>query len=209
LALSDLQRAIDLAPENADNYYWLSNVHEKQKAYELAAEDIAVATRLDPVDQHIRDQQETIVTRLVYQGYELSQARKSAEALEKYTAALRLSPDKSDIYQRRARALIDLNRYDPATEDVKRAIQLNPDDYDAYQLLDWLLAQRRDWDQIIQYWSQYIARHSDDGRAYVERGGARYRKGDLRGAVADAKSSADLGNPQGEEAYRRLAPRLR
>ncbi|MGD8712444.1 MAG: tetratricopeptide repeat protein, partial [Thiohalophilus sp.] len=137
-------------------------------------------------------------------GYELNRARKHEAAIEKFNAALSLDPTHADAYNRKASALIKLNELDEALPHAKLAVEYDPDNFAFYQKLDWILAQRKDWDQVISYWSQYIDLHPDDGAAYVERGGAFYHKGDLRSAVADAKVSADLGNPQGKEAYNRF-----
>jgi tetratricopeptide (TPR) repeat protein len=137
-------------------------------------------------------------------GYELNRARKHEAAIEKFNAALSLDPTHADAYNRKAGALIKLNELDEALPHAKLAVEYDPDNFAFYQKLDWILAQRKDWDQVISYWSQYIDLHPDDGAAYVERGGAFYHKGDLRSAVADAKIAADLGNPQGKEAYNRF-----
>ncbi len=138
-----------------------------------------------------------------------SQNPKLAAAIEHFNAALRLDPDNASLHYRRARAYIDRNQHDRALNDLKRAIQLDPNDIDYYLLMDWVLAKRRDWYQIIRYWDQYIELHPDNGRAYAERGGAYYHKGDIASAVSNAKAAADLGNPEGKEAYEKLKHRVR
>jgi hypothetical protein len=44
----------------------------------------------------------------------------------------------------------------------------------------------------------------DDGRAYRERGGTYYQKGDLKAALADAGRAAELGDEEGKKQYERL-----
>jgi tetratricopeptide (TPR) repeat protein len=75
--------------------------------------------------------------------------------------------------------------------------------------VDWLLIKRNEYDQIISYWDEYIARHPDDSRAYLERGGTYYHKGDLREAVRNAKIAAGMGNAEAQQAYERFSRRLR
>lgn len=97
-----------------------------------------------------------------------------------------------------------LKKLDLALADFKKSIELNPRDYDSYISLDWVLCQSRQWDVIIDYWTKYLALEPKDGRAYRERGGTYYHKGDLRAALADAKQAADLGDEEGKRQYERL-----
>jgi tetratricopeptide (TPR) repeat protein len=203
-ALEDLNRAIDLDSEDAEHYYWRSKIYSKLEKYDDAASDIAIAGLLAPWDEKIQSRKDWLVSKLIRLGYELNRARKHEAAIEKFNAALSLDPTHADAYNRKAGALIKLNELDEALPHAKLAVEYDPDNFAFYQKLDWILAQRKDWDQVISYWSQYIDLHPDDGAAYVERGGAFYHKGDLRSAVADAKIAADLGNPQGKEAYNRF-----
>lgn len=203
-ALEDLNSAIDLDSENADHYYWRSKIYSELKQYDNAASDIALAKLLAPWDENIRSKNDWLVSKMIRLGYELNRARKHEAAIDKFTTALSLDPTHADAYSRKANTLIKLNELDEALSHAKLAIEYDPDNFAYYRTLDWILAQQKDWDQIISYWSQYIGLHPDDGAAYVERGGAFYHKGELRYAVADAKTAADLGNPQGKEAYNRF-----
>lgn len=115
--------------------------------------------------------------------------KKNKQVLISYYALLsmmRTSADNKGILQVLQAALA----INPNTYHVRRAAM--------YSL--WLLAKQRDWNQIIDYWDQHIARNPDDNRAYVERGGAYYHKGDMHSAVNDAKTAADMGNVEGKEA---------
>ena len=203
-ALEDINRAIELYSDNADYYYWRSKIYGVLKKYQKASSDIERAAKLKPNKKSIQKQRKWIISKLTNQGYELGKSRKSESAIEKYTAALHLDPNNAYLHYRRGRALVDKYKYESARSDLEMAIKLDPNNYDYYALLDWVLAKRKDWNLIIKYWDQYILLNPDNGRAYVERGGAYYHKGDTASAVRDAKVAADMGNPEGKEAYEKF-----
>lgn len=203
-ALEDLNKAINLNTDSAEYYYWRSQIHSKLEEYDAAASDIALARLLAPWDESILSERDWLADKMIRLGYELNRAGKQQAAIEKFSAALSLDPTRADAYYRKAKTQIKLNKLDPALNNVKLAIEYDPHSFGYYQLLDWILAQRKDWDQIISYWDRYIALRPDDDAAYVERGGAYYHKGDMHAAVADAKTAADMGNPRGQQVYDRF-----
>ncbi len=203
-ALKDLNRAIELYPENGKYYYWRSKTYSKLLQDDKASTDIELANQLEAGDEYIQSQLEWLASKFTKQGYELDKNRKSSEAIKEFNAALRLRPNDADTYYWRARAFINLNQRNSAFNDLKKAIKLGPNEYKYYNLLDWVLAKQRDWNQIITYWDQYITLNPDNSRAYVERGGAYFRKGDIKSAVRNAKIAADMGNPEGKEAYEKF-----
>ena len=72
-----------------------------------------------------------------------------------------------------------------------------------------MLAKKSSWKTIIAYWDKFIAHNPESGRAYRNRGGAYYRMGDMKFAIKDAKRSAELGDLQGKEIYKRFRGRIR
>ena len=55
-------------------------------------------------------------------------AEPPAELLERYTARLKSDPNDADAYHHRAHALVDLERYPEAIDDLTQAIRLRPND---------------------------------------------------------------------------------
>ena len=202
--VQDLSRAIELNPEDADYYYWRAGTFIEMKKYDDALKDIQFAYKLNPYDKFIKDRRKHLAALLENQGYESNKNQQAESAIEKFNAALVLDPDNSTLYYRRARAHINERNVKLALEDMKQAIEITPDDYDYVRYIDYILAKNRDWKQIIQYWDQYIELKPKDGRAFVQRGGAYYHKGDMKSAVKDAKISADLGNLEGIDAYNKF-----
>lgn len=200
-AINSLTRAIELNSEDSDYYYWRSKAYTYEKEYEKAKDDILYAYELKPYS-------ETIIERRIYlsdvlnsEAYKLRKKYLADEALEKYSLALELNLDNDSIYYGLAQAYILKHDLTSALSNIKIAIEIAPNNIDHYVLLDYILAKENDWNQIISYWDKFIELNPENGRAYVERGGAYYHKGDIKKAVENAKISADLGNLEGEEAY--------
>ncbi len=203
-SLNDLNRAIEIYPENAKYYYWRANTLSQLNQHRQATEDILYASKLDPGDQSIQELRKWMANKLVRQGYELRNNTNKSSEIDKYDYALRLQPNDASTYYRRARAYLAQNNIDLAIQDLNNSIKLEPNNIDHYILIDYALAQRNEWKKIIKYWDEFIALNPNNGKAYLERGGAYYRSGDRKSAVKDAKRSADLGNLKGKEAYERF-----
>ena len=188
-------------PEDGKYYYWRSKTHSQLGQHREAFSDIVRANQLEPWNEDIGKQIKWLAGKFELMGYELDKNGKPKEAVEEYDAALRLTPERAVLYDRRARAFINQHQYDAAIDDLKKAIELDPGEFAYYLLMDWVLAKRKDWNQIIEYWNQYIRLNPTHSRAYVERGGAYFHSGDIKSAVRDAKIAADMGNLDGRQIY--------
>lgn len=200
-SLQDLNKAIELNYEKPNYYYWRAVTLIDMKEYKKAMSDIQYATLLDPYDKDIQNKRKWLAAKFENQAYKSKQSQKPESAVEKYTSAIRLNPQNATLYHGRARAYIQQRNLDLALVDLKKAIDIDPHEINNYSLIDYVLAKSKNWNQIIKYWDQFIELHPDNGRAYVERGGAYFHKGDIKSAVKNAKISADLGNLEGIEAY--------
>lgn len=208
-ALKDLNQAIALYSEDGDYYYWRSKSYAELGEYHKSLNDIERADLLKPGDDYFTKQRKWLSSKFENIGYEQEKNVNFDDAIDNYTTASSLDPDNAYLYYRRSRSLASKGDMAGAEKDLQKAMELDPDQYDFYAMMDYVLAKKHDWSHIIAYWDKYIERHPNDGRAYVERGGAYYHKGDLKEAVRNAKISADLGNPEGKEAYAKFAPRLK
>ena len=200
-AITDLNRAIALNSEKPLYYYWRAATYIDLQKYNEALNDIQYAYKLDPYDNDILDKRKWLSAIFENQGYELRQSQNITPSVEKYSSALSLNSNNAAMYYGRARSYIEQHKLDLALIDIKKAIEIKPNDINNYLLIDYILAKSKDWDQIIKYWDDFIKLNPNNGRGYVERGGAYYHKGDIQTAVANAKISADLGNLEGKEAY--------
>ncbi|MBI4608866.1 MAG: tetratricopeptide repeat protein [Candidatus Rokubacteria bacterium] len=115
----------------------------------------------------------------------------------------RVEPDTARAYSERGRSHLVAGRYREAAADFRRAIDLDPLFTAAYKQLDDALTPSGDWDTIITYWTRLIELKPDHAEAYFERGGARSRKRDVAGALADAAEACRLGLRRACDTYER------
>ncbi len=200
-ALADLDKAISLYSEDADYYYWRAKTYINLGEFMLAADDIMQADLLKPGDEYTVKSRKWLAIKFMDIGHGQYEQQEHEQSIASLNRAVELDPDNAYLYYERSLSLAAKGNLGAAEQDLQIAISLNPDEYGFYAMIDYVLARKNDWDHIIAHWSRYIERHPKDGRAYVERGGAYYRKGDIKAAVRDAKTSADLGNPEGKAAY--------
>lgn len=98
----------------------------------------------------------------------------------------------------RAILLIDLDRLDEAGAVLDAALAQEPNALSALSARARLLA-RRDAPEALQAWDAVLAQAADDPGLRLERGRLRLRRGDLGGALVDARRAAalDPGSPAG------------
>ena len=153
---------------------------------------------LDPTSDKLARFRQQQTDTAVHQAYQLLETTKDVDgAIARYTWAIQLSPANAEALYWRGRAyLLGKNDRGRALADFESAIQLDPRHFESYRNVDWLLAQRGDWDGVITHWTRYIELEPLNGQAYLERGGAYHRKGDERAALADAHKACELGAPR-------------
>lgn len=130
------------------------------------------------------------------QAFRLHRERKWAEAVAAYDELLVETARDAELHYWRGMAHWQLGEPDRALRDFRRVIELEPANFDAHRDADRILSGQRRWDEILEMWNRYIARTPADARAYFERGGTNYRKGDLTAAQADAARACELGNAE-------------
>lgn len=193
-ALADLARALALAPEASGILVTRAWILVALERYQDALGDVRLASEIDPTSvalARFRQQQgETAVS----QAYQLLETTKDVPgAIARYTWAIEMAPGSAEALYWRGRAYLKQNDRAHALADFEAAIHLDPRHFESYKNIDWLFAQRGEWDAIIAHWTSYIALEPMSGQAYLERGGAYHRKGDEKAAVADAQKSCALG----------------
>ncbi len=202
-ALKDINQAIEMNPHVADYYFRRARIMSGKKMLRESLINIEISDQLSPNDKDTIKYIKWLAERFIYTGYEKRKTKNFEGALDDYNLAIRANPVGGSSYYRRAQVLIDKKDLGSAYRDLEKSIQLDPNNFDAYHLMDWVLVQSSRWDEIIKYWDKYIALNPESDKAYLERGGAHFRKRDIVAAVADAKKAADLGNVEGQKTYDR------
>jgi tetratricopeptide (TPR) repeat protein len=192
-ALTDAETALALryAPDalvaRADALYGL-------KRYEEAAGSLLQATRIDPTESRAKVLAPAAVNGLLYEAWNRWTQGQREDALRMMDLAAELAPNDRNVLGRRSAMLFDGTSDVPALED---AVAKNPDDFRAHQRLDYALSRTGDWPRIVAMWTEYIGRHPDDARAYLERGGTYSQLHDGNESHADALKACTLGLSEG------------
>ncbi|HEY3119650.1 MAG TPA: thioredoxin family protein, partial [Vicinamibacteria bacterium] len=116
--------------------------------------------------------------RLVYDGAQRRKAGDVAGALALLDQAVALQPEDAEAYLQRAIARAEGQDVEHALGDLRRALDLRPRDLALYKTVDWVLGRQERWSEIAACWSEFIAQEPGNAQAYLERGGAHYRRGD-------------------------------
>ncbi len=139
---------------------------------------------------------------LLFQGHAQRQAGNAAAAVATLDRAVRLKPDDPQAYVELGLAHAAAAQVDAAFEDLARAAQLRPEDATPFVAAEQVLSRQDRWDETTSCWTSFIERNPSNGRGFLGRARALYRKGMPGLSGVDAARACELGVP---EACRRAA----
>jgi tetratricopeptide (TPR) repeat protein len=192
-ALADADAAVRLRYDAEDLAARVEALYALRR-WEDAGNALLDAVRLDPTQSRVKELAPTTVQGLLYEGWRDAQRGQRDDALRLLDLAAEIAPLDGEVQRRRAQVLVGANPDIPALE---AAVEKSPDDLRLHQQLDYALARQHDFDRIAKMWTEYIARHPDDGRAYMERAGTYSHMGRPDDSRADAAKACALGISEG------------
>ncbi len=196
-ALRDLNRAIELAPNDAQAYANRGTVYSNLQQYDKALQDLKKAIDLAPDDERfyvsrgvvyakmeeydnaLRDLNKAIELRPDYTGAYMNRSAvysklgQHENALSDSNKAIELASndrEKARAYANRGNVYRESGRYDEALRDYKKAIELDPGEPDHYHNRAWALAQKAYSTQLAPAEIETTFRKRE--RAYRKRLGA-------------------------------------
>jgi tetratricopeptide (TPR) repeat protein len=202
-AITDLNRAIEIYKDDSDYYYYRALTYSKMEQYNKAIEDIIHAETLKNNDQYYSELRQHVSSQIALQAHKLDKNEKTSEAIHQYDIAIGLDPDNAILHYNKAISLYNNYQLNEALEELKQAIKLDPNEINFYIAIDEVLMQSRDWNQIIEFWDNFISKHPNNSRAYLERSGAYHHKGDENSAISDLETAARLGNQPAKQLLKR------
>lgn len=116
-ALSCINRAIKIQPEEEDLYESRAQLYFEQKLYDLADEDYKKIISLDAGN----------VMGYMGLGRNAKERKDYANAIERFNYVAQLAPDYSSSYSFRAEVYIAQKKYNEAASDVVKALSINKD----------------------------------------------------------------------------------
>lgn len=161
-----------------------------------------------PLEIAERDEDRELVALLrIYGGREFSEAKARRaqgiafqqqgqidNALFAYAEALNLDPDDYEAYYGRGTALLQKDAPDEALIAFQAAIRLNPTYLNAYSAAASVYTVRRQWDQALMLWDQFLTYQPQSGRAHFERSVVKRGKGDSAGFLQGLQQACALGH---------------
>ncbi len=169
-------------------------LHQAQSA----GEDTLVALQLDATYPDAAWHRDRAIVALWDESMAAHREGRREDAVRLAELAIELAPKEHSLHSLHVRVVLGLDPDRPGLEgDLRAAMQKNPDDVRAVQNLDYFLSTKRRFDLILPLWDDYLARHPDDGRGYLERSGTHYNMGHHAEAKADAKKACELGLNEG------------
>ncbi len=195
-ALADTARALELSPDDPETLLIRARALEWSNRHAEAVAAAKLADEIDPSSKKLADFRRREAKSGAVEGHRLYSASDYPGAIARFTRAIELAGGTAELHYWRGRTYLMLKDNDHALTDFETAIQLDARNFESYRNVDFILAGRGNWDRIIQYWTAYIAVEPVDGRAYFERGGAKYHKGDRDSAFNDARKACQLAHQE-------------
>ena len=131
-------------------------------------------------------------------------------AVTGFTEVLREDPDSLEATFGRGRSLARLTRLSAAAADLRVVTQKQPDHGEAWEALAWVYTKDGLDAEAVAALDRLLALDDPNARGFRDRADARYRTGDVAGALADAKQACALGLTEGctlEERIRSVSGR--
>ncbi len=205
-AAAEYDRALALRPELEDVLRKRAHALFKLKEFERAGESFAKALELNPTEG--LDNRATYAGGLEFAGNQHFNAGRAREALAAYELALFIQPDRAETRRWRDELLRRGSpNLDPEEIERLTARARKDDVFEAYLALDAALAKRGRFAEVIEHWTEHLTRHPNEGRGYLERGGAYRAIRQMDAAIRDAEKACELGVTKGCEIARRFAPK--
>lgn len=198
--LSEITRAIEVSPEQAD-YYWMRGVNYHTAAfhghpsgdYDWAIADYTRAIALDPQKADY------------YRSRGASYHNKGDydRAIADKTRAIELDPNKANYYDSRSASYDQKGDYDRAIADETRAIQLDPNKADYYDSRGASYHEKGDYDRAIADSNRAIELDPNKANYYHSRSTSYHEEGDYERAIADETRAIELDPGNGQYYYSR------
>ena len=131
----------------------------------------------------------------------LHQRGEHKQAIESYSKAIALAPQRAEFYNGRGATVGLLGDYLGAIADFDKAIDLDPQQAVVFNNRGAAKKTLGDLQGAIEDYNRAIELNSQDAVVYANRGIARREMGDLREAIADYDRAIEL-NPKAADPYR-------
>lgn len=184
-ALTDINKAISLAPSRQDFFMWRAMVYTNMDESEAALQDLRVAVRNRPHDAYLRDR---IAVNLLH-------LNRAQEALAACDLSLRISPEEYNFTHTRARILRRLGRIEEAQSELDKVLRANPKDQGALIDKATYAISQKNWQEAVRTNSRILEIADPHLRgvvkvALIRRADASFALKDYKAALKDYRQAA-------------------
>lgn len=198
--LDDIELALKLRPKVADYLALRSYFQRRNGDFEGSAHSMIDALRVDPTDDRARNDYPIVVQNTMILIQDAHKAGNDKEAFRLADLGDDLAPSNLDMEQERMWVMSGAEKGAAAGASAAAAAKARgvvPDDINEVRKMDYALSRENKFADILPLWDAYLAKHPNDGRAYLERGGTHYNLGQTDLAGQDALKACDLGVNEG------------
>jgi tetratricopeptide (TPR) repeat protein/formylglycine-generating enzyme required for sulfatase activity len=181
-AISDLSKAIEANPKDANHYYYRAATFAKKGDHDRAIVDLSQAIEINPKFA------EAYGLRAQYFDSKGERER----SISDYTEGIRLAPNDARYYNNRGNLHKNKGDNDRALADYNKAIEINPKNASYYYLRSDVYKAKGDLEHAIADYTSAIELDPKNPGAYFERGRAYQNKGDNERAIADFSKVIEL-----------------
>jgi len=197
-ALADFDSALRLSPQRPNLLVRRAYVLTDTKQWDRAEKDLVLARKLDLHAHDLTDATEYLVKWLLFRAAQLEEQGSRAGSDLLYQQALRLDPANREALASRQQAGAVAVGGRPAPADT----------FEAHKQADDELSAQGQFPVIANMWNDFLLRHPDEARAYLERGGTYTHLGQMDLALQDLDKACQLGLQQGCTAATSVRHRL-
>ena len=164
----DIEEAIDFFgkdvkenPRNGYSYSWIAMLRSSQKEYGRALSAADMAVKYLP-----KKDTEYVVFAYTTRAIIHLCLEDTVKALEDYKAVIRINPENTSLYEKRAQVYYEQGQYELADADYKKMIAQEPGDVMGYMGLGRNYSARKQWNEAIQQFNQAIKLESEYSSGY-------------------------------------------
>jgi len=190
-ALADFSRAIELQPEDGNNYNWRGTTHYQMKDYPAALTDLNHAIELQPEDS----------INYYWRGFTHRELQDYPSALEDFSRAIEFQPEDGYNYYWRGMTHYDLKDYPAALPDFNRAIELQPKAGYNYVLRGLTYYELKNYSAALIDFDHLIELQPEDGSNYYWRGTMHYELQNYPSALENFSRAIELQPENGGHYY--------
>lgn len=163
-ALEYLNKEISDNPKNGYAFSWIALVRCQQEEYGRALTAVDLALKNIP-----KKDKEYVYFAYVTRARIYCELEDTIKALSDYSAAIKISPEESDAYEKRAQIYYEQQKYDLADADYKQLIRLDQGSVMGYMGIGRNRNAQKRWDEAIEQFNYVANLYSDYSSVYAFR----------------------------------------